>query len=68
MNLTEFFRSVWNNPTILTILALLFLREPIPFNMVVGILLILLGSLVSLLPALTAGPSVLLERFARWKR
>ena len=24
MNLTEFFRSVWNNPTILTILALLF--------------------------------------------
>ena len=24
MNLTEFFRSIWNNPTILTILALLF--------------------------------------------
>ncbi len=55
-------------PALAPILALLFLREPIPFNMVVGILLILLGSLVSLLPALTAGPSVLLERFARWKR
>ncbi len=55
-------------PALAPVLALLFLREPIPFNMVVGILLILLGSLVSLIPALAERPALLAERLAHWKR
>lgn len=54
-------------PALAPILALIFLREPIPINMVVGIILILLGSLISLIPALSVLPSLLVGRFWRWR-
>ena len=55
-------------PALAPILALLFLQEPIPFNMVVGIALILLGSLVSLIPALLTRPSRLLKQLSHWRK
>lgn len=48
-SLTFFFK-----PALAPVLAFLILHEEIPFNMLVGILLILAGSLVSLLPGLRA--------------
>ena len=54
-------------PALAPLLALIFLREPIPINMVVGIILILLGSLISLIPALSVLPSLLVGRFWRWR-
>lgn len=49
-------------PALAPLLALFLLDEPIPFHMAVGIVLILIGSLVSLLPIL------LLKRSARMLR
>lgn len=54
-------------PALAPILAFLLLQEAIPFNMIIGILLILAGSLVSLLPALTAIPVHMLHRAWSWK-
>ena len=41
-------------PALAPILAFLILHEEIPFNMIIGIVLILCGSMVSLLPGLKA--------------
>ena len=41
-------------PALAPVLAFLFLREEIPGNMILGIILILCGSFVSLLPGLMA--------------
>lgn len=55
-------------PALAPLLAFLFLHEAIPFNMVVGILLILAGSLVSLIPALSTVPMLMAGRAWAWKR
>lgn len=54
-------------PALAPVFALVFLREPIPFTMVIGILLILAGSLVSLIPSLSTLPVLLLGRVWGWK-
>lgn len=54
-------------PALAPVFALIFLREPIPFNMVIGILFILVGSLVSLIPTLSSFPALLLGRAWGWK-
>lgn len=54
-------------PALAPLFALIFLGEAIPFNMVVGIVLILAGSLVSLIPALSAVPALMLGRIWGWR-
>ena len=54
-------------PALAPVFAFIFLHEAIPFNMVIGILLILAGSFVSLLPALSALPALLLGKVWGWK-
>lgn len=55
-------------PALAPVLALAFLQEAIPLNMVAGILFILAGSLVSLIPALSVVPAVIVGRGWGWKR
>ena len=55
-------------PALAPLLALFILHEAIPFNMVVGILFILAGSLVSLIPALLTLPALIVGRAWHWKR
>lgn len=52
-SLTFFFK-----PALAPILAMIILKESIPFNMLAGILCILAGSIVSLYPSLTKGASL----------
>lgn len=54
-------------PALAPVLALIFLREAIPLNMVLGILLILTGSLVSLIPALSTLQALRLGKVWNWK-
>lgn len=54
-------------PVLAPILAFIILREPIPFNMVVGILLVLAGSLVSLAAALPLARLYLPKKCRSWK-
>lgn len=55
-------------PALAPVLALAFLREAIPTSMVVGILFILVGSLVSLVPTLPTIPAMVLGKVWGWKR
>lgn len=55
-------------PALAPIFAAILLHETIPFNMVIGILCILAGSLVSLIPTLLLFPSLLMNRFWAWKQ
>ena len=58
--------TVFSHPA--PVLALAFLREAIPTSMVVGILFILVGSLVSLVPTLPTIPAMVLGKVWGWKR
>ena len=56
-------------PALAPVLALVFLQEAIPVSMVVGVLFILAGSLVSLIPALSMIPAMALsERYGAGSR
>lgn len=55
-------------PVLAPLFALIFLREAIPFTMVMGIVLILAGSLVSLIPALPIVSAFMRGRVWSWKR
>ena len=55
-------------PALAPVLALFFLQEAIPVSMVVGVLFILAGSLVSLIPALSMIPAMALGKVWCWKQ
>ena len=55
-------------PALAPVLALVFLQEAIPVSMVVGVLFILAGSLVSLIPALSMIPAMALGKVWCWKQ
>ena len=55
-------------PALAPVLALVFLQEAIPVSMVVGVLFILAGSLVSLIPALSTIPAMALGKVWCWKQ
>ena len=55
-------------PALARVLALVFLQEAIPVSMVVGVLFILAGSLVSLIPALSMIPAMALGKVWCWKQ
>lgn len=55
-------------PALTPVMAMFILGDPIPFNMVAGIVLILLGSFVSLMPTIAILHKMLVIQRWRWKR